>query len=119
MRELPTVMASCLPRRQPADGATPVTETNIKHAVFETSRHGDGSAEVQIVGSFGTFGIVVPASGHSERMTEAQKIEALRNAHAAMGRASELLKAHLDRIDPNGSAPEKPKEPIPLNARFA
>lgn len=97
----------------------PLTETNIKHAVFETSRHGDGSAKVQIVGAFGTFGIVVPASGHAEHMTPGQKIEALRNAHAAMGHASELLKEHLAKIDPDGETPHEPEAHIPLNARFA
>ena len=96
-----------------------MTPTNIKHAVFETSRHGDGSAKVQIVGAFGTFGIVVPAAGNSEQMTQGQTNEALRNALGAMGEASELLKEHLGRIDPNGSAPTKPEEPIPLTARFS
>ena len=96
-----------------------MTPTNIKHAVFETSRHGDSSAKVQIVGPFGTFGIVVPASGHSEHMSEHQKIEALRNALAAMGEASELLEKHLDRIDPHGSTPHKPEEPVPSDARLA
>lgn len=96
-----------------------MTPTNIKHAVFETSRHGDGSAKVQIVGAFGTFGIVVPAAGNAPHMTQAQKIEALRNALGAMGDASELLKEHLAKIDPNGPAPGKPEEIIPLNARFA
>ena len=96
-----------------------MTPTNIKHAVFQTSRHGDGSAMVQIVGPFGTLGIVVPAAGHAERMTEAQQIEALRHALAAMGEASERLKEHLDRLDPDGGAPHKPREPIPSNARSA
>ncbi|WP_237477946.1 hypothetical protein [Lichenibacterium dinghuense] len=96
-----------------------MTPTNIKHAVFETSRHGDGGAKVQIVGPFGTFGIVVPAAGHSEHMSEHQRIEALRNALAAMGEAAERLKEHLGRIDPDGEAPHKPEKPLPLNARFA
>ncbi len=96
-----------------------MTPTNVKHAVFETSRHGDSSAKVQIVGAFGTFGIVVPAAGHAPHMTQAQKIEALRNALAAMGEASELLEKHLGRIDPNGSAPGKPEKPIPTDARIA
>ena len=52
-------------------------------------------------------------------MTQAQKIEALRNALAAMGEASELLENHLGRIDPNGSAPGKPEKPIPTDARIA
>ncbi|RYC30823.1 hypothetical protein D3273_16665 [Lichenibacterium minor] len=96
-----------------------MTPTNIKHAVFETSRHADGSAKVQIVGAFGTFGIVVPAACHSEPMTEHQKIEALRNALSAMGEASELLKGHLGRIDPHGETPHKPEVPAPAAAELA
>ena len=96
-----------------------LTPTNIKHAVFETSRHGDGGAKVQIVGPFGTFGIVVPASGHSEHMSETQKIEALRNALSAMGEASERLKEHLHKIDPEGETPHKPEKPIPASASYA
>lgn len=118
MRELPTVMPSWPAQSQPAPEDL-LTATNIKHAVFETSRHGDSSAKVQIVGPFGTLGIVVPASGHSEHMTQAQKIEALRHALGAMGEASELLKEHLGRIDPNGPLPHKPEEPLPLHARVA
>ncbi len=97
----------------------PVTPTDIKHAVFETSRHGDHGAKVQIVGPFGTLGIVVPAEGNSEHMSERQAIEALRNALSAMGEASERLEEHLGKIDPDGSTPEKPEGRIPLNARFA
>ena len=96
-----------------------LTPTNIKHAVFETSRHGDGGAKVQIVGPFGTLGIVVPAEGRSERMTEHQKIEALRNALSAMGEASELLEKHLHRIDPHGETPHKPEKPIPASAELS
>ncbi len=96
-----------------------MTATNIKHAVFQTSRHGDGSAKVQIVGPFGTFGIVVPASGHAEHMTEAQTIEALRNALSAMGEAAERLKEHVHKLDPDGETPHKPEKHIPANARFA
>ncbi|MBE7220072.1 MAG: hypothetical protein INR64_16500 [Caulobacteraceae bacterium] len=90
--------------------------TNVKHAVFETSRHGDQSATVQIVGAFGTLGIVVPASGNAERMSEPQKVEALRNALAAMGEASGLLAEHLRRIDPEGEDRGKPERPIPASA---
>jgi hypothetical protein len=93
--------------------------TNTKHAVFQTSRHGEGSAMVQIVGTFGTFGLVVPAEGKSAHMSEAQKVEALRAALKGMGEAAELLERHLAHIDPGGSAPAKPEKRIPLAARVA
>lgn len=95
------------------------TPTNLKHAVFETSRHGDQSAKVQIVGAFGTLGIVVPASGNAERMSEHEKVEALRHALAALEHAKERLEEHLRKVDPDGETEDKPEKAIPLNARFA
>ena len=99
-----------------------MSATDVEHAVFQTSRHGDGGARVQIVGRFGTLGIVVPAAGHAEPMTEAQTVEALRNALVAMGEASERLKEHVGKLDPDGATRatlEKPEEPVPSDARSA
>lgn len=86
-----------------------MSQHSLKHAVIETSRHGDQGAKVQVVGPFGMLGIVVPAAGNAEHMTEAEKIEALRNALRATEAASEHLEEHLRKIAPEEvDAPQKP-----------